>query len=110
MNGFYLSIIFALIAPVNYFLYSLSCYLDNRFNFDVGEDSSDWPMLIILLFGFWYSLGISIAVIFRALMLINKKVTSTLALHKKLKEVGRIQRKQANDPTYQAEKYLLDKK
>ena len=101
--------LFALI-PLNYCLYSLACYLDNRFNLNVGEDSDDWPMVVILMFGFWYSLGISFAILFRISVLINDKVTNALALHKRLKEAGKKQREQATDVTYQLEKHLLGKK
>lgn len=95
---------------INYTLYSMACFLDNRYNLNVGERTDDWVMPLIFAFGFFYFLGVIISACAHTCMAINYKITEALALHKKLAEVGRIKRKQATDMTYQLEKHLLGKK
>ena len=107
----HINLLWLLLIPViNYILYSISNYMDHRYNMGIGENHDDWPIALIFLFGFFYMIGVILILIFSTLCYIHDSISKVLNIHKELAEIGKLKRKQEKDLDYQVEKALLDKK
>lgn len=92
---------------INYIIYCICVYLDMRYQWRFAAgDKPQWPLLLILTFGFIHMIGPIIMIAFDVVT----KLNNLCKFHKKFADLGERHYKEANDPDYQAEKYLLGKK